>query len=300
MHTVTDVVNTITSLPTDSKVLLLVKIDNNSERSVQEELKILLQKGFSKIIYNDENLKIEDWLDQNPEKGKKKKSSDDVYLLVDRFVVEPFDEDTLNRLSDSTLTAFTEGKGECFVKIMGEKNEQLHFSNKFEMDNIKFEIPTLNFFAFNNPFGACKTCEGFGSVIGISDELVSPNHTLSVYEEAVMPWRGDKMSEWKNHFIKLSRKNDFPIHRPYNELNQEQKDFLWHGGDGWEGIDGFFKEIEAQTFKIQYRVMLSRFRGRKTCPDCQGTRLRKDTSYVLIAEQNKIKTNSKFNPFDVF
>ncbi len=302
MHTVTDVVNTIINLPTESKVLLLVKILPNEERNIHEELKILLQKGFSKMIFNQENIKIEDFLEQNTDKPTKKKQKDEIYLLIDRFVVEDFDEDALNRLSDSVLTAFTEGKGECFLNILGETNTLSYFSNKFEMDDMKFEIPSVNFFAFNNPFGACKTCEGYGSVIGISDDLVIPNHTLSVYEEAVMPWRGEKMSEWKNHFIKLSRKNDFPIHRPYNELNLEQKDFLWHGGDNWEGIDGFFKEIEAQTFKIQYRVMLSRFRGRKTCPDCLGTRLRKDTAYVLLVDEkiNTDKSIKNLNPFNHF
>jgi excinuclease ABC subunit A len=217
-------------------------------------------------------------------KTAEKPQTENLFLLIDRFAVIHNDEDFQNRIADSVQTAFFEGHGECLIHKVQEdgsfKTES--FSNKFELDGITFEEPNVNFFSFNNPYGACKTCEGFGSVIGIDEDLVVPDKSLSVYADAIVPWKGEKMSEWKHHFIKLSAKNKFPIHKSYHELSAEQKDFLWQGDSVWAGLNGFFKDLERQTYKIQYRVMLARYRGKTTCPDCKGTRLRKDANYVRI------------------
>ncbi|MFN5795623.1 MAG: excinuclease ABC subunit A, partial [Bacteroidota bacterium] len=208
-----------------------------------------------------------------------------INLLIDRFVLDHTeDEDELKiRLSDSIQTGYFEGGGNIIIKV----DEKLHsFSNKFEADGIEFVEPSVHFFSFNNPVGACKKCEGFGSVIGIDEKLVIPDSNLSVNEGAVACWKGETMSEWKKSFVLKAYKLDFPIHRPYNELNQEEKDILWKGTKGWEGINGFFKFLEENAYKIQYRVMLSRFRGKTSCPDCMGTRLRKDASYVKIENKS--------------
>lgn len=221
-------------------------------------------------------VRIEDYLAAPGEEG-------DTMLLVDRIQVKPGDDDQLARVAESVQTAFFEGRGCC--QIHAETVEGIQcatFSNRFEADGITFEKPNPNFFSFNNPYGACPTCQGYGSVIGINEDMVVPNKSLSVFEDAVVCWRGDKMSEWKTHFIRLSPKFDFPIHKPYSELTDEQRDLLWHGKDSWEGIDGFFKWVESQAYKIQYRVMMSRYRGKTVCPDCRGSRLRKDASYVKV------------------
>ncbi len=222
-----------------------------------------------------------------------------LYLLVDRFITDPADEEQRSRLRDSIQTAFNEGSGECWVNIIGGISKMLHFTNRFEADGQRFEVPSLHFFSFNNPYGACKTCEGYGSVIGIDENLVVPNKNLSIYEEAIAPWRGQQMDNYRKQFISTCRKNDFPIHRSYNELSQEEIDFLWLGGKDWFGLNGFIKELEAQTYKIQYRVLLSRYRGKKLCPDCFGTRLRKDTAYVLLTDR-KYTTDKKETDFDPF
>ena len=248
---------------------------------LKKQLEIYLQNGFTRLLINEEPIDIETYLEQK-QKGKTPK----LFLLIDRFSIQANDEDNMNRIADSLQTAFYEGHGECIIHIVQDDNSFITetYNNKFELDGITFEEPSVNFFSFNNPFGACKTCEGFGSVIGIDEDLVVPDKGLSIYEDAIVPWRGDKMQEWKNHFIKLSAKNKFPIHKPYFELSSEQKDFLWQGDKTWEGINGFFKDLERQTYKIQYRVMLARYRGKTTCPDCKGTRLRRDANYVRIVD----------------
>jgi excinuclease ABC subunit A len=289
--TVEDVVNHILALPEDTKVLLLVNI--KPEQELKKQLEVYLQNGFSRLLINEEPVQLEDYIAQIPSTTAKatkaktaasKQQTEDLFLLIDRFAVIHNDEDFQNRIADSVQTAFFEGHGECIIHVVQEdgsfKSEP--FSNKFELDGITFEEPSANFFSFNNPYGACKTCEGFGSVIGIDEDLVVPDKSLSIFADAIVPWKGEKMSEWKHHFIKLSSKNKFPIHKPYFELSAAQKDILWHGESGWEGLDGFFKELERQTYKIQYRVMLARYRGKTTCPDCKGTRLRKDANYVRI------------------
>ena len=216
--------------------------------------------------------------------GKKKKAlklDENVEVLIDRTAVNPEDEDTTFRLSDSVQTAFFEGDGDCTVYIEG--HNKLHFSDRFELDGMKFTEPSINFFSFNNPFGACQTCEGFGKILGIDEDLVIPDKSLSVYEGAIAPWRSETMGEWLKPLVKNGIKFDFPIHRPYNELTKEQQELLWNGNAYFEGIHSFFKYLESKTHKIQYRVLLSRYRGRTNCPDCKGTRLRKDAQYVKIA-----------------
>lgn len=277
--TVESVVNRLLDLQEDTKVLLVVGI--KPEKDLTKQLEIYLQNGFSRLLIDEQPVDIEEFIEQKP---SSKTRHPKLFLLIDRFAIVKDDEDFQNRLADSLQTAFFEGHGECSIHIVQEDGSyvQEHFSNKFELDGITFEEPTVNFFSFNNPYGACKTCEGFGSVIGIDEDLVVPDKSLSIYADAIVPWKGEKMSEWKTHFIKLSAKNKFPIHKPYHELSSVQKDFLWQGDASWEGINGFFKDLERQTYKIQYRVMLARYRGKTTCPDCKGTRLRKDAHYVRI------------------
>lgn len=283
--TVTDVVNTINKLPEGTRVMVAAPLRIKKGRKVQEELALLLSKGFARILVNGEMKFIEDVIGVQEEGAKKKKAvkvEGDIEILIDRTSVNANDEDTVFRLSDSVQTAFFEGEGDCIV--YGEGHPNLTFSDRFELDGMKFTEPSVNFFSFNNPYGACQTCEGFGKVLGIDEDLVIPDKTLSVYEGAIAPWRSEAMSEWAKPLLKNGIKFDFPIHRPYHELTQAQKDILWKGNSYFEGIDAFFKYLETKTYKIQYRVMLSRYRGRTNCPDCKGTRLRKDAQYVKIAD----------------
>lgn len=307
-HTVENVTDFILSFPESSKMYLLVALQQKGAE-LKKELELHLQNGFNRIYLGGSMLDIEEYLakhfspeiDEKPAKKTTVKKAatkeitqeiiSDFYLLVDRFAVIHLDEDFQSRVSDSVQTAFFEGHGELVLLVDGDKKSFHKFNNKFEEDGITFEEPSVNFFSFNNPYGACKTCEGFGSVIGIDEDLVIPDKGLSVFEECIVPWKGEKMQEYKNKFVALSRKNDFPIHKPYHELNQKQKNFLWQGGKDWEGLDGFFKELERQTYKIQYRVMLARYRGKTVCPDCYGTRLRKDSNYVML-------TPARFKPED--
>lgn len=277
--TVTDVVNYILSQPEGERVLIITPLHIREGRTQQEELSILLSKGYNRIILNGDVANIEEVLEQ-PESYSQ--DGNQIFIVIDRAAVKHDDEDTQYRLSDSVQTAFFEGEGTAIVQIVnGERKE---FSDKFELDGITFEEPTVNLFSFNNPYGACKRCEGFGKVLGIDPELVIPDKNLSVYDGAIVPWRTEKMGEWLTVLINNASKFDFPIHRPYKDLTQEQKELLWAGNQYFEGINGFIAELESQTHKIQYRVMLSRFRGRTTCPDCRGSRLRKDASYVKIMD----------------
>lgn len=277
--TVTDVVDYVQSLPEDAKILILSPLFNTGERSFAEFLKILQQQGFTRMEIDGKQVKVEDLIAFNFEP----KSDATVRLLIDRVVTQQ-DESFYHRLADSIQTAFFEGKGQLIVKDADDGKERI-FSNAFEHDGLVFNEPTIHFFSFNNPYGACPTCEGYGKIIGVDESLVVPNKRLSVYEDAVLAWKGEKMSEWKDELIRLSGKIDFPIHKPYFQLTDEQKDVLWHGSGQWEGIDGFFKMVEANTYKIQYRVMLSRYRGKTVCPDCRGKRLRKEAGYVKINQK---------------
>jgi len=275
-ETVTDVIDHIQSLPVGSNLLILSPLYNTGDRSFSEFLKILQQQGFTRMEIDGNQAKIGDLLEFNFEP----KDNASVRLLIDRVSTQD-DESFYHRLADSLQTAFFEGKGRLILKNTDDNSER-DFSNSFELDGITFNEPTIHFFSFNNPYGACPTCEGYGKIIGIDERLVIPNKSLSIYEDAVVAWKGDKMSEWKDYFIKIASKQDFPIHRPYFQLTEEQKDYLWHGDKEWEGIDGFFKMVESNTYKIQYRVMLSRYRGKTNCPDCKGKRLRKEAGYVKI------------------
>ncbi len=271
---VTDVVEAISRLKAGDKVILLVTLRTAANRDTKEELNILLQKGFSRIYINKEIVHIEDVLQQT---NLKKLQG---YLLIDRLVVKDFDEDDKHRIADSVNTAFYEGDGEVWLEINGQK--LVHFSNKFELDGLSFEEPVPNLFSFNNPYGACPTCEGFSQVLGIDEELVIPDKRLSVYESAVAPWKGEKLSWWKEQFIKASKKINFPIHTPIVDLTKEQYKTLWEGNDHARGINDFFKEVEQNLYKVQYRVLLSRYRGRTTCTDCGGYRLRKEALHVKV------------------
>jgi excinuclease ABC subunit A len=280
-NTVTDVVDFINSNENGTRFYVLAPLQLHKTRTIEHELSILLQKGYSRI-YNEGNiLEIEELVADKKSISTIKNS---VYTLIDRIAVNKEDEDTLFRLSDSVQTAFFEGDGYCVIaSVKGEMNT---FSDRFELDGIQFEEPNVNFFSFNNPYGACKTCEGFGHVLGIDPDLVIPNKSLSIYEEAIAPWRGPSMSEWLRPLLKKGIEFDFPIHRPFNELTEKEQNLLWTGNKHFEGLNAFFKYLETQTHKIQYRVMLSRYRGRTVCPDCLGTRLRKDAGYVKINQKS--------------
>jgi excinuclease ABC subunit A len=284
---VTDVVNSINTLKPGTRIMISCPVHVKKGRKLADELNLLLSKGFARILLDGQVKFIEELLTPASE-GKKKKApkvTGEIEILIDRASVNPQDEDTTFRLGDSVQTAFFEGEGDCFVysEIPDSGTfDRVVYSDRFELDDMTFTEPSVNFFSFNNPYGACQTCEGFGKVLGIDEDLVIPDKSLSVYEGAIAPWRSEAMSEWAKPLLKNGIKFDFPIHRPYNELNQEQRDLLWNGNEYFDGIHDFFKHLESKSYKIQYRVMLSRYRGRTNCPDCRGTRLRKDAQYVKI------------------
>lgn len=283
-NTVKDVVNYISKLEEGTVAIIYTPLNISDGRDMSQHLQILLQQGFNRVLENGSIKRIEEVIEQGNKKANK---NNDCFLVIDRIIYDPNDEDMEARIADSAQVAFYEGNGNCLISY--EKNEKTNkhtFSNKFELDGIKFEDPSINMFAFNNPLGACKKCEGFGSIIGIDPDLVIPNPSLSVYDEAIACWKGEKMSEWKNQLIKNAHKFDFPIHRSYFELTADQKELLWTGNHYFNGINAFFNSVEEQTYKIQYRVMLSRYRGKTLCPDCKGTRLRKDTNYIKVGGKN--------------
>ena len=296
---VTDVVNFVITLPEETQVTILCPLHPHNNRSLKEELAVLLQKGFVRVEYDgkisriesileDESVDNSSWIIDHGKKGKGHEPStishEPLFIVIDRITKNETDE-TISRLGDSIQTAFFEGKGDCYVRYKKpeEENEtERFFCDRFELDGIAFEEPTPNFFSFNNPYGACKRCEGYGKIIGIDEDLVIPDKSKTVYEGAIAPWRGEKMREWNDVLVKNALKFDFPIHRQYNHLTEEQQRLLWTGNQYFRGLDSFFKELEEQTYKIQYRVMLSRYRGKTTCPECKGSRLRQDASYVKI------------------
>jgi excinuclease ABC subunit A len=273
---VQDVVQAITKSNEGDKIFILVKFKQHHNRDVKEELNILIQKGFSRLYSNKQTLRIEDLLEE-----KNWKPGKDSYVLVDRIVTKEFDEDDMHRLSDSVGTAFYEGEGDLYLEFNGK--ELLHFNNRFELDGMQFEEPVPNLFSFNNPFGACPTCEGFSQVLGIDEDLVIPDKTASVYEGGVAPWKGEKLGWWREQFIKAAKKTKFPVHKAILDLTKEQYRLLWEGNEDVHGINDFFKEVEQNLYKVQYRVLLSRYRGRTICPECKGYRLRKEALYVQIA-----------------
>ncbi len=278
-HTVTAVTEFILKQPEESVIIISSPIDQNKNaRPVKDQLSVFMQQGFSRIKINEKISRLDEVL-QTDIKGVKL-----IELVIDRIKLTDKNIDLKSRIADSVQIAFFEGHGSCSIEVeIGDEHNTYSFSNRFEADGITFEEPSVNLFSFNNPYGACKSCEGFGSVIGIDPDLVIPNKSLSVFEDAVVCWKGEKMSEWKEELIKQAYKFDFPIHKPIYELSKEQYDLLWSGNEYFNGINDFFRYVEEQTFKIQYRVMLSRYRGKTVCPECRGTRLRKDASFVKVA-----------------
>jgi excinuclease ABC subunit A len=278
--TVTDVVNYLMGHEEGTRAMVLAPLIVKEERTLEQELTILLSKGYTRIVVNDEMRSIEELIEEGNVAAALNQTS--LFVLVDRAAIKHDDEDTLFRLSDSVQTAFFEGEGVCWIKVVG--GEMRSFSDKFELDGLKFEEPNVNLFSFNNPYGACKRCEGFGKVLGLDPDLVIPDKNLSVFEGAIAPWRTEKMSDWLAPLLRHGIRFDFPIHRAYKDLTEEQKALLWTGNSYFEGLTAFFDHLESQTHKVQYRVMLSRYRGRTNCPECRGSRLRQDASYVKIEE----------------
>lgn len=277
-HGIEDMVKTVLSYPEGTRLAVLVDIRVPENRAFDQQLEIYLKQGYSRLEKDGEFISISELR----EKGAPE-FPDGYRLLIDRLAVSN-EKDEISRLTDSVETAYYEGHDECIIKVWGEDGAHEHqFSKRFVADGMEFREPSDLMFNFNNPYGACPTCEGFGKVLGISEELVIPNKTLSVYQNAVKCWSGDKMNEWKTRLIHLAPRFNFPIHTPYIDLTQAQKDFLWHGNSHWEGIDGFFRWVDTKQDKIQYRVLKARYRGKSVCPDCHGSRLRKDVEYVKVA-----------------
>ncbi|MDM1351296.1 excinuclease ABC subunit UvrA [Myroides marinus] len=278
--TVTDVLDYIKSLPIGAKLLLLSPIDLGEDRELYEYLNILLQQGYARVLVNGETLRLDQYISDNSEDTVNQVDAANVYLVVDRIVVSE-DEDFYNRLGDSVETAFFEGKGYCYIEDLKDKKRK-EFSNNFALDGETFLEPNVHLFSFNNPYGACPSCDGYGNIIGIDEELVIPNTGLSIYENAVFPWRGESMGWYRDQLVNNAYKFDFPIHKPYFELTDEQKALVWDGNASFTGLNDFFKELEEKNYKIQNRVLLSRYRGKTKCPTCKGKRLRKEASYVKI------------------
>lgn len=291
-HTVQDVVDYILEKgKANDHIYILTEIAFESADDLQAVLALEAQKGYSRLLYKNEVVKLDGFTE-------KKVRSKDIKLLVDRIVVEAKeDEEYLQRLNDSVQTAFYEGKGVLTIQIRRDEDiNDKEFSNLFELDGMQFERPTINFLSFNNPYGACKTCQGFGTVIGIDEDLVIPDKTLSVFDGAVAPWRGESLRMWRNVFVENAGTANFPIHKPYEELSEDEKDILWQGTKEIKGINDFVEFLNANSYKIQYRVMLAKYRGRTTCPDCKGTRLRLDTNFVKLVSQHDLPFHSKGLP----
>ncbi|HTO35621.1 MAG TPA: excinuclease ABC subunit UvrA, partial [Flavobacterium sp.] len=272
-HTVTDVIKTIQTLELNSRWLLLTPIILERGRKIEDKLKVLLQQGFARILVENKTIRLDqtDEINLNTEK---------IFLIVDRVVVKK-DEEFLNRMADAIQTAFYEGKGCCFLQEI-DTEKRFIFNNNFEADGITFLEPNIHLFSFNNPYGACPSCEGYGNIIGIDEELVIPNTALSVYENAIFPWKGESMSWYQQQLVNNAYKFDFPIHKPYYQLTEEQKTLIWNGNSYFVGLNDFFKELEEKNYKIQNRVMLSRYRGKTKCFRCKGKRLREEAGYVKV------------------
>jgi len=285
-HEVSDVVDFILKQKEGTKIQLLIPLQKKyKDRTLKQELKFLLQKGYTRILLKKELLNIEDVLESKKLKlgttvGKSKQK---ISILIDRFVVND-DEDNVNRISDSVLTAFSESEGDCIIDII--EGKQASFNNRFELDGITFLEPTHQLFNYNNPYGACPSCEGYGRVIGIDPKKVIPDETKSVYDGAVACWKGEKNGRLLDRFIDDVYKKDFPVHRPYNELTKKQLELLWNGDENIFAINDFFSELESKTYKIQNRVMLARYRGRTTCSTCDGGRLRKEAGYIKVGDKS--------------
>ncbi|MFV5695766.1 excinuclease ABC subunit UvrA [Flavobacterium sp. LB3P122] len=279
-NTVTDVVTDVKSFDIESKWLLLAPLHLEEGRKLEDKLKVLLQQGFARILVNNEMVRLDE-IDQHSLDNK------DIKLIIDRIVVNPEtsgEEEFYNRLADAVQTAFFEGKGICYLQELNS-DKTFSYSNNFELDGITFLEPNVHLFSFNNPYGACPVCEGYGNIIGIDAELVVPNTTLSVFENAIFPWRGESMSWFRDQFVNNAYKFDFPIHKPFYQLSEDQKELIWNGNNYFQGLNDFFKELEEKNYKIQNRVMLSRYRGKTKCYSCKGKRLRIEASYVKINDK---------------
>ena len=282
---VSTIVDWIGTYP-DKKVLILAPLVAHPDRSILDECQLLIQKGYTRLKIKDEIVELEELVDDADNLKKLQAKPGEIAILVDRLISKPEDEETIFRLGDSVQTAYFEGEGVCWIEVEGQKRTQ--FSNKFELDGQVFEEPSLNLFSFNNPYGACKNCEGYGKVLGLDPELVIPDQNLSVYEGAIAPWRSERMSEWLHPLLRNGIHFDFPIHRPYKDLSTKEQQLLWKGNKYFAGLNQFFDHLEKETYKIQYRVLLSRYRGKTTCPECQGSRLRGDAAYVKILDTSII------------
>lgn len=278
-HEVTDVVNFIHQFEDGAKVQLFIPFKTKYDRTIEQELNLYLQKGYTRLNINGQLNRVEDVLGTT---DLKELSQNDtvIRILIDRFVVKSDDEENQKRIADSVQTAFFESEGDCIVEIIGKQEEA--FSNRFELDGMRFDEPTPLLFNYNNPFGACTKCEGYGRVIGVDNDKVIPNQKLSLYEDAVACWKGDSLSKWKNNFIKKAHNFDFPVHRPYKDLSKKEQEILWKGNKHVRGINAFFQELEAKAYKIQNRVMLARYRGKTACTTCEGQRLRQMALYVKV------------------
>jgi len=288
-ETVTDVVNYLNALLLGTKAMILCPLKIRADRTIRTEVQVLLSKGYPRLIKGEEVIFTEEFLNQLPEEGKGKKkvekAVDDIFILVDRAVISHTEEETF-RLADSVQTAFFEGEGSLQIWHEGQKKI---FSDRFESEGISFEEPSVNLFSFNNSYGACKTCDGFGNVLGLDPNLVFPDPNLSVFEGAISPWNSENLrKEWLQPLLRNGIMFDFPIHRPYYQLSEEERQLLWTGNNQFAGLDTYFKYLEANSYKIQYRVQLSRYRGKTTCPDCKGSRLRKDAGYVKVGGRSII------------
>ena len=282
-HHVSDVINYIQSFPENTRFMIGSPLKFKNGRTLFQEAELLLQQGFTRLEINNDIKRIDELLKENNQEQYKDSICN---IVIDRATVLN-DEDNLSRIADSVQTAFFEGHGECIIKTFEESGaKEEHFSNLFEADGIEFEEPSVHTFSFNNPIGACKTCEGYGKVIGIDEDLVIPNKSLSIYQDVIACWKGDKMKEWKDELVYAAEKFNFPIHKPFYELSEEQRQLLWTGNKHFQGLNQFFQMLEENAYKIQYRVMLSRYRGKTNCPDCRGTRLKKEAMYVKVGEKS--------------
>lgn len=275
-HSITDVVNAVAQMKDGTRIMILAPVQLHAERNTEQQLKVLQQQGFARLRRDGGVGRIDDLLEQ-----KADIDWNSTYLVVDRLAAQANDEDTQTRLADSVQTAFYEGKGICIIEEADE-GKRTEYSNRFELDGMEFDEPSEHLFSFNNPYGACPKCEGYGSILGIDEDLVVPNKGLSIYEDAIVCWKGEKMQEYKNDLILNAERFDFPIHRPYYELTDAQRELLWEGNAHFMGINAFFEYLESKSYKIQYRVMLSRYRGKTRCTTCKGRRLRKEAGYVQV------------------
>lgn len=288
-HSVSDVVDYIMSFDEGDRIILLVPLNQSyAKRNIKTHLELLLQRGYNRVDIEGRDEKIEDFLASGSDLLPKKLEQIDpelIKVVIDRFVVKKDDEENIKRIGDSVQTSLSEGGGSCYVKKYDERSSH-YFNNRFELDGIVFPDPNPHLFNFNNPYGACPKCEGYGRIMGIDENKVIPNHNLSVYEGAIACWKGDTAARYLDPLLDRAHEFDFPVHKAYKQLSQEQKDLLWNGNKYFKGIESYFEELRSKTYKIQNRITLSRFRGRTRCPECKGSRLRKEALYITIDGKN--------------